>query len=63
MNDTTANKPEDTGCHVCGRTMKRFAQDHWYWYYRCACGCERLVPKEENERGYQPMSGKETPAA
>jgi len=62
-NHTTVNEPQKTCCHVCGKTMKRFAQDYWYWYYRCDCGRERLVPKEEHERGYQPWPGRETPTA
>ncbi|MBP7530190.1 MAG: hypothetical protein KA801_19875 [Syntrophorhabdaceae bacterium] len=61
--DRIVNEEPQDRCHVCGKTMKRFAQDYWYWYYRCECGCERLVCKEENERGYQPWPRRETPAA
>ena len=39
-------------CVMCGKPMTRYAQDHWYWYYKCDCGHEQLVPKREEERGY-----------
>ncbi len=38
-----------TRCWICGKPMKRFAQDSWYWYYRCEdCDTERLEPKERD---------------
>jgi DNA-directed RNA polymerase subunit RPC12/RpoP len=50
MNDDTCHVELTTDCWTCGKPMTRFAQDSWYWYYRCeACGVERMYPKEKND--------------
>jgi len=50
MNDDTCNVELTTDCWICGKPMTRFAQDSWYWYYRCEeCGVERMYPKERND--------------
>lgn len=37
-----------TDCWICRKPMIRFAEDSWYWFYRCAdCGTEKLYPKEK----------------
>lgn len=39
-------------CWNCTGTMERFADDTFYWYYRCPkCGKEKLEPKEDLEGG------------
>ncbi len=49
MNDDACNVELTTDCWICGKPMTRFAQDSWYWYYRCGdCGVERMYPKERN---------------
>lgn len=50
MNDDTCSVELTTDCWICGKPMTRFAQDSWYWYYRCEdCGVERMYPKERND--------------
>jgi DNA-directed RNA polymerase subunit RPC12/RpoP len=42
-------------CWKCGKEMKRFAQDTFYWYYKCPkCGQENLVLKEKDNAGATP---------
>ena len=52
MDKVNEQNVEPIICYKDGKTMKRFAEDHWYWYYKCECGNEHLIPKNEDERGY-----------
>ena len=45
-------KPAPIPCWNCSERMQQFADDTFYWYYRCAaCGKEKMVPKKKTDEG------------
>lgn len=39
-------------CWKCGKEMKRYGEDTFYWYYRCKdCGIENMKLKEKDNAG------------
>ena len=47
MDNNVCNVDLTTDCWICGKPMKIFAQDSWYWFLKCVdCKTEKLIPKE-----------------